>query len=98
MKGLKVVTCPWKNSKSAVLQVQDMVKFRDHSSKKMKDNFQGMVQTVWSGVDSFLKEMAEAQKPDGKGGDNQAKCFLTMSEEIAKLASTTNAAATNPAN
>jgi hypothetical protein len=55
MKGLKVVTCPWRNPSVAVLQVADMKRFRAESTPEMKENFQGMVQTVWSDAESFLK-------------------------------------------
>ncbi len=32
MKGLSVVTCPWRNPENAVLQAQDMVRFRNYST------------------------------------------------------------------
>src|SRR5688572_5879103 len=55
MKGLKVITCPWRNPAVAVAQVADMKRFRAESTPEMKENFQGMVQTVWSDAESFLK-------------------------------------------
>jgi hypothetical protein len=56
MKGLRVATCPWREPEVAVKQAQDMVKFREHSTPEMKDRFSGIIQTVWSSPDQFLKE------------------------------------------
>jgi hypothetical protein len=54
MKGLKVVTCPWRNPQVALIQLDDMISFRNESTPEMKDNFQGMMQTVWSDAKTFL--------------------------------------------
>jgi hypothetical protein len=89
LKGLKVVTCPWRNPKNAVLQVQDMIRFRDHATKAMKDRFAGVVQTVWSGAGSFLSEF-EAARTNSSTQTNQntaARCFIQMYDEILKYES-----------
>ncbi len=87
MKGLRVVTCPWRNPKSAVLQVQDMLKFRERATPAMKDRFAGVVQTVWTGAGGFLREFDALKKPNGdpKSENTSAKCFVRMFEEIATL-------------
>ena len=56
MKGLSVVTCPWRKPDLAVLQTQDMYRFRKYATKEMKDYYKGMMQTVWSDAGSFLDE------------------------------------------
>ncbi len=84
MKGLSVVTCPWRNPANAVLQAQDMVKFRDHSTTEMKDRFLGMVQTVWSGTGQFLDSFYG--KEPGNRENTDANCFRALYQEIAKLA------------
>ncbi len=84
MKGLSVVTCPWRNPENAVLQAQDMMKFRSHSTPEMKDRFMGMVQTVWSGNRQFLDNYYGKKSEDGKGSD--VSCFKALYEEIGKLA------------
>jgi hypothetical protein len=84
LKGLKVVTCPWRNPKHAVLQAQDMIKFRDRATPAMKDRFAGMVQTVWSGTSSFMNEV-EAVKKGNPAQTNQntaAHCFIQLYDEI----------------
>ena len=82
MKGLNVVTCPWRNSSNAILQAQDMVKFRNNSTPEMKDHFMGMVQTVWSGAGEFLDEYY-GKDP---GDRSPVTCFKALFSEIDKLA------------
>jgi hypothetical protein len=69
MKGFKVVTCPWRNPKVAVVQVEDMVRFRKESAANMQNNFQGIVQTVWSDPNSFMDGFYGKIK-DEKAGEN----------------------------
>jgi len=84
MKGLSVVTCPWRNSESAVKQAQDMVRFREHSTRVMKERFMGMVQTVWSGTGQFL-DSYYGRRTGGRT-DSSADCFKALFDEIEKLA------------
>jgi len=83
MKGLSVVTCPWRNPANAVLQVQDMVKFREHSTPVMKECFMGMVQTVWSGTGQFLDSYYGRRTEDET--DTPVNCFKALFGEIEKL-------------
>ena len=70
MKGLRVVTCPWRQPAVAIAQAEDMLKFRQHSTSEMKDRFYGMVQTVWSGTDGFLDGFYGVNKKNsGKESD-----------------------------
>jgi hypothetical protein len=82
MKGLHVITCPWRKPELAVKQAQDMVNFRNESSKEMKPRFYGMMQTVWSDATSFLDGFYNKKKDD-KGGDNTAwACFVALYDKI----------------
>ncbi|WP_234736993.1 family 20 glycosylhydrolase [Tellurirhabdus bombi] len=85
MKGLKVATCPWRNPKNAVTQVQDVVKFRAAATKPMKERFQGVIQTVWSGAESFLDEFYGRKKNTEEGENTAANCFRTLFSEIEQL-------------
>lgn len=85
MKGLSVVTCPWRNSESAVLQARDMVRFRNQSTPKMKERFRGMVHTIWSPAEPFLD--AFYGKGSRPGDDDQVKCFKALFDEINLLTS-----------
>jgi len=85
MKGLNVVTCPWRNPSIAVSQLKDMSGLRKESTPAMKSNFQGMVQTVWSGAESFMRGFYNNRK-DQEGGDNTPwDCFRGIYAEIGKL-------------
>lgn len=73
MKGFQVVTCPWQNAAVAVQQSNDMVTFRKDATKEMKENYQGIVQTVWSDAQSFLDGFYGKSKKEG--GETAWNCF-----------------------
>lgn len=83
-KGFGVVTCPWKNPKSATLQVQDIPKFRNQSSREVRDRILGIVQTVWTGANSFMDEYDALKAGTSKGTneDTEARCFVRTFDEI----------------
>jgi hypothetical protein len=86
MKGLSVVTCPWRNPANAVAQTKDMVKFRETATPELKERFQGMVQTVWSGAGAFMDEFYGRKKDDKAGANTSTNCFREMFGEIEKMA------------
>lgn len=81
IKGFKVITCPWKSAKWAVVQTDEMTQWRATATAPMKERFAGMMQTVWSSASSFLeKDYA------GKGNPtNTWTCFTAMFHEINRL-------------
>jgi len=83
MKGLSVVTCPWRNPGNAVLQAQDMVKFRKSSTPEIKDRYMGMVQTVWSGAGQFLDSFYGRRKETSV--NTPVNCFKALYSEIQKI-------------
>lgn len=85
MKGLRVATCPWRNPALAVKQAVDMVNFRSEATAAMRDRFQGMVQTVWSGAENFLKEYQAAKEGRKTEGFSQWNCFEKMFEKINEM-------------
>jgi hypothetical protein len=85
MKGFKVVTCPWRNPAIAVLQLNDMVNFRATATDGMKDNFQGMVQTVWSDPVSFMEGYNGVKKDPEAGENTPWDCFRALYEGIGAL-------------
>jgi N-acetyl-beta-hexosaminidase len=82
MKGFDVASCPWNNAASAVLQADDMVRFRDRSTPEMKDHFRGVVQTIWSGTDQFLDRFYG--KKNENGDKSEVNCFKALFEEVNK--------------
>ena len=93
MKGFDVATCPWRNPEIAALQLKDMIDFRQQTKRvAMGSHFHGIVQTVWSGADAFLKlyynpETYQVTGTDraqqNQGGD--ARTLKRMMEEFKKL-------------
>ena len=77
MKGFNVITCPWRTPSVAAAQTEDFVRFRAAATPEMKDRYQGLMQTVWSGVGSFLEEFYSA-----KEGDTSANCFKALFKKI----------------
>ena len=75
MKGLSVVTCPWKKAENAVAQAQDMERFRKAATPELKERYQGMMQTIWSGNSTFLDEFY-GRKP--AGAESESACFKTL--------------------
>ncbi len=85
IKGLSVMTCPWRNPRSAVMQVEDMVRFRQNSTKQMSERFLGVMETVWSNTGTFLDGFY-GRTEDVKTGENTPwDCFRKMYERIAEL-------------
>ena len=85
MKGLDVVTCPWRMPNVAVAQTNDMARFRQQATPEMKSHFQGMMQTVWSDADSFLKEFYKKEQKDATPNEMTASnCFRALFGEIQK--------------
>lgn len=82
MKGFKVVTCPWNKPEVAGAQVTDMFHFRQSATPEMKERFQGIVQTVWSGVEPFLKEFYNKKQ---SGDNTTSNCFLSTFNTINRI-------------
>jgi len=85
MKGFHVVTCPWKSSRLAVSQADDMAQWRSRSPAELKERFEGVMQTVWSGAGSFLDKDYTSEP----NATNAWNCLTAMFGEIHKLQSET---------
>ena len=76
MKGLSVITCPWRNPSNAVLQVKDMIRFRNAATTEMRDRYQGIMQTVWSGAGQFLDSYYGRKTENSE--NNPVNCFKAL--------------------
>ena len=91
MKGFDVVTCPYQRIEPAKLQLKNMIDFRQQSSRTMIPHFQGIIATVWSGADGFLRNYynPETYTPQGSTQQNQAdgeaRTLKFVIEEFKKL-------------
>ncbi|QEC67848.1 family 20 glycosylhydrolase [Panacibacter ginsenosidivorans] len=86
MKGLDIVTCPWRMPALAVTQTADMVNFRKQSSPEMSEHFKGMMQTVWSDAGSFLDGFYGIKKDDKAGENTPWDCFRALYQKLGTLA------------
>lgn len=82
IKGFPVVTCPWNNPHSGVLQVRDMAKNKENANAKIRRNLRGIVDTVWSDADSFIDEYYSLIKGAAPKKDSQAQCFIQVFDEM----------------
>lgn len=81
MKGLKVVTSPWRNPAVAKQQMHDMINFRNTATPQLKPLFAGMVQTIWSPNIFFLRSFYNKNSGPMVG---EAECFRQLFDEIGK--------------
>ena len=84
MKGLDVITCPYRNAEVAVKQLHDIINFRENSTPEMSTHFLGMMQTVWTSSENFLNAWYKTNDTSS-GVINQAECFKILFEEINKI-------------
>ncbi|HEX5553665.1 MAG TPA: family 20 glycosylhydrolase, partial [Chitinophagaceae bacterium] len=77
MKGFDVVSCPFRNPRTAAWQMEDMHKFRQRSTSEMRDRFRGIVETSWSDWESFLRDFYSHQKSAGEK-TTAADCFKQL--------------------
>jgi len=94
-KGFRVITCPWRRPDVAIAQVADMVQWRKESDKKVRKNYLGIMQTVWSSSSSFLNGYygLAVPNPNAQALDsvNTAwNTFRLMSDNIDKLKNSSN--------
>src|SRR6202163_2241933 len=54
MKGFRVITCPWNQPSTALIQINDMIGFRQESTPEMYARFIGIMETSWMRTDLFL--------------------------------------------
>jgi len=77
-KGFRVITCPWNTPEVAAAQLKDIHQFRIESTPEMKERFYGMMQTVWSDVQSFLNDFYNIPVQTSAGAKGQSETFRTV--------------------
>ena len=90
MKGLQVITCPWRQPDVAVQQVRDMITFRQQATKEMQPRYLGVMETIWSPVTSFLNEYYGKPAPPQNDRpvdttNTPSRTFNAMYEELKNL-------------
>ncbi len=85
MKGLRVMTCPWRDPSIAGTQINDMIGFRRGSTPEMNDRFLGIMETTWTRTDVFLDNFYKAQSTEEAMKNTSWNCFRVMYDAIDKL-------------
>ncbi|TXH23378.1 MAG: glycoside hydrolase [Chitinophagaceae bacterium] len=85
-KGLQVATSPWRNAALAATQTADMASFRRDATPQIKENYAGMVQTVWSPAVFFMRESYQSKQNKNFKGMGQWASFVAMSEKMKEIA------------
>lgn len=86
LKGFRVVTCPWRFPDVTVKQLESMIFYRENSPGEMKENFAGMMQTIWTSAENFMDQYYGKVSADNqRRGGNQVETFKVLFAEIGKL-------------
>tara|TARA_R110000868_G_scaffold257575_4_gene514835 strand:+ start:24587 stop:25687 length:1101 start_codon:yes stop_codon:yes gene_type:complete len=86
LKGLDVIACPWKKPEVAKEQVKMMYNFRENATPEMKEHYLGIMHTVWSSANEFIKSY-HSQKAKEINPTTQEACFRAMLAAIKELES-----------
>lgn len=83
MKGLRVVTCPWRDVNVSLAQVNDMVNFRKTATPEMRERLLGIMETTWTSNANFMRSFYSNQpKPNER---SSWYTFRMMYDAIGKL-------------
>jgi hypothetical protein len=86
LKGFKVITCPWRFPEVTKTQLQMMVDFKKGATDAVKDNYQGMLHTVWTSAENTIDQFYGRQDANNiKRGGNWVEAFKALFDEIGKL-------------
>jgi len=77
MKGFRVASCPYRKPAVGVSEAQNMIMYRQQSARVMRDNFQGVIQTVWTSAGNFMDEYYGRKEP-AKTDESAVACFKSM--------------------
>lgn len=92
LKGFRVLSCPWRKPEVGLQQVADMTRWRAQANPTLRPRYLGVLQTVWSGVDSFLKEVETARTATGVStNQTSGHCYVRVFDAL-------SANATRPVN
>lgn len=76
LKGYKVITCGWVHSSITERQLEDLIRYRMHSSKQTTERYLGFMQTIWSPFSVFLEEYRKESTDE----DTTAKNYIYLKQ------------------
>ncbi len=78
MKGLDVVTCPWRKPSVAEDQVAMLKLLKKNSSEEVASHLKGMIHTVWTGAQNFINQYYGLVEFDKESSDMPATLKATL--------------------
>jgi hypothetical protein len=78
LKGFRVATCPWRNGDLAKQQLELMLELRKNATPETRNNYQGIIQTVWTSAENFLDYYYRMKSPPNLELGDQAGCFKDL--------------------
>jgi hypothetical protein len=85
MKGFRVMTCPWRQPSTAVIQINDMISFKRESTPEMSARFLGILETTWMRTSLYLNNYYTDQPSAAASENTSWNCFRVMYDAINKL-------------
>jgi len=85
MKGFRVLTCPWRQPSTAILQINDMLTFRRESTTEMNARFLGVMETTWIRNSIFMNGYYTSQSVTDPNESTPWNCFRQMYDAVDKL-------------
>jgi hypothetical protein len=80
-KGLRVAICPYKKVDVGIALAENMITYREQSTKEMRENFQGVIQTVWTSAENFMDQFYSGEADPEF---SETACFKATFEVINK--------------
>ena len=71
MKGFRVITCPWRTPSTAVIQAEDMARWKKYATNEMKPRYYGMMQTTWTNTENFMDGFYGVKKQEVQADKKQ---------------------------
>lgn len=84
LKGFDVVACSWRKPQVAIEQVSMMDDLKSNATPEMKENFLGVMHTVWSPAENFMQAYKNHKESD-KDTESDVACFKAMTAAVKSL-------------
>ena len=79
LKGFNVITCPWRFPDVTRKQLQMMVDFKAGATEAVKDNYQGMLHTVWTSAENTIDQFyGRKDASNTRRGGNWVEAFKAL--------------------
>jgi hypothetical protein len=84
LKGFQVITSPWRKPGVTKEQLKMMLSLRKNAPEKIRDRYQGMLQTVWTSAENAIDQFYGRKKIEDPDKGNWVVTFKELFDEINK--------------